>query len=77
MSNFKLNPKFKFLMFYIESMQAFEYITQYKILIFWIANVELQTQAKIQTFNVLYRKHASFWISNIKLNPTFKSFWMF
>ena len=47
MSNFKLNPKFKFWKFYIENMQ-------------------------------------SFWISNIKVNPTFKSFesniqifWMF
>ena len=37
MSNFKLDSKFKFWMFYIENVQ-------------------------------------SFWISNIKLNPTFKSF---
>ena len=35
---------------------------------------ELQTQPIIHILNVLYRKHAKILISNIKLNPTFKSF---
>ena len=49
-----------------------EYITQSKILIFWIANVELQTQSKVQILYVLYQKHAK-----LQTQSNIQIFWMF
>ena len=80
MSNFKLNPKFKFRMFYIEKIQ-----------IFWMLNTEYQTQSNIHFFfkylisNIWHKiwildwswllvfeiKKNDYWIQILKLNVGF------
>ena len=76
MSNFKLNPKFKFCMFYVENMQSFWSETQSNIQLFWMFNTEYQTQSNIQFFKYLishiWQIKFKFWIDLVFGNSRLK-----